>query len=221
MKTIRLKSAHCGFTLIELLVVIAIIAILAGLLFTAMGGMQQKAMKTRAKAELQTVALAIDAYRSKLGYYPPDNRNNYGVNTLFYELVGCTRVNNNATISTFTPLDGSPPVSSTALRAQTSNLIEGIGNSSTSSSSSDEGRVAQSFLKELKLTQYADSNGIRRLGVAIEGPNSAMVGNLLTPFRYNSSNPTNNPNSYDLWVDIIVGGKTNRISNWSATPQVL
>jgi prepilin-type N-terminal cleavage/methylation domain-containing protein len=213
MKTIRLKSAHRGFTLIELLVVIAIIAILAGLLFTAMGGMQQKAMKTRAKAELQKVAIAIDAYKSKLGYYPPDNALNYSFNSLFYELVGCTNNNNGAA---FYPLDGSPSVASGTLNAWTRSA--GVMNSAKSLASSDEGRVVQSFLKELKLTQYGDVNGIRRLGVALDGP--VMAGNV-TPFYYNSSNPTNNPNSYDLWVDIRVGGKTNRISNWSATPQIL
>jgi len=32
---------------------------------------------------------------------------------------------------------------------------------------------------------------------------------------YVSSSPTNNPNSYDLWVDVVMNGKTNRLSNWS------
>jgi prepilin-type N-terminal cleavage/methylation domain-containing protein len=212
MNTIRLRSAHRGFTLIELLVVIAIIAILAGLLLTAMPGLQQNAMKKRAKAELQLVAIAIDSYKSKLGYYPPDNAGNYSRNSLFYELVGCTRSINGLN---FSPLDGSPPVSDGVLFGQTGS--RGILNSSTTSSSSDEGRAAQSFLKELKLTQYGDVNGIRRLGITLDGP--VMAGNV-TPFYYNSSNPTNNPNSYDLWVDIRVGGKTNRISNWSTTPQI-
>jgi hypothetical protein len=37
----------------------------------------------------------------------------------------------------------------------------------------------------------------------------------MNPIRYNSSSPTNNPNSYDLWIDVVIDGKTNRISNWS------
>jgi hypothetical protein len=41
----------------------------------------------------------------------------------------------------------------------------------------------------------------------------------LNPIRYNSSSPVNNPKSYDLWVDIFVGGKTNRISNWNPQPE--
>jgi prepilin-type N-terminal cleavage/methylation domain-containing protein len=218
MKTIRLKAATRGFTLIELLVVISIIAILAGLLLTAGVGVQRNAAKKRAKAELVMVAIAIDSYKSKLGFYPPDNAGNYSLNTLFYELVGCTRVNNSATVSTFTPLDGSPFVTSGTLNAQTGGRVTGIQNSSASSSTSDEGRAAQTFLKELKLMQYADFGGIRRLGVALDGP---VMAGTVTPFYYNSSNPTNNPNSYDLWLDIRVGGKTNRISNWSAGPQQL
>ena len=43
----------------------------------------------------------------------------------------------------------------------------------------------------------------------------------LNPWRYVSNNPTNNPGAFDLWVDIVIDGKTNRISNWSTTPQVL
>jgi len=34
-------------------------------------------------------------------------------------------------------------------------------------------------------------------------------------WRYNSSSPTNNPSSFDLWVDVIINGQTNRFSNWS------
>ena len=38
----------------------------------------------------------------------------------------------------------------------------------------------------------------------------------LNPFRYVSSAPAHNRNSFDLWVDVVIGGQTNRISNWSA-----
>jgi hypothetical protein len=37
----------------------------------------------------------------------------------------------------------------------------------------------------------------------------------LNPWRYNSSNPTNNPGSYDLWIQLVIGGKSNLICNWS------
>ena len=40
----------------------------------------------------------------------------------------------------------------------------------------------------------------------------------INPWRYNSSNPRYNPKSFDLWIDVIAGGKTNRICNWSDKP---
>ena len=209
MKTSRTHPALRGFTLIELLVVIAIIAILAGLLLTAGAGIRNKMIKNRAQAELQQVALAINAYKSKLGYYPPDNRNNYAVNSLLYELIGCTNINNSA----FYPFNGFPSVSAGVLTAQTGGGITGIMNSMRGGTSPEDGGQAVIFLKDLKPANYADQGGLRRLGVQLDGPGNLMIGNI-NPFRYNSSNPTNNPTSFDLWVDIIVAGKTNRISNW-------
>jgi len=50
-------------------------------------------------------------------------------------------------------------------------------------------------------------------------PGSAQVDTNSTTWycawRYNSSSPTNNTSSFDLWIDIIINGKTNRFSNWS------
>jgi hypothetical protein len=40
-------------------------------------------------------------------------------------------------------------------------------------------------------------------------------------FRYVSSNPTNNPTTFDLWIDVLIAGKTNRISNWSKDPEIV
>ena len=69
------------------------------------------------------------------------------------------------------------------------------------------------------------------LGEPVDGPLMYTNASILTssnltvlrinPWRYNSSNPTNNVNSYDLWVDIIMKGKTNRYSNWSTKPQIV
>ena len=40
------------------------------------------------------------------------------------------------------------------------------------------------------------------------------------PWRY-TLNGTNNPGHYDLWVDIVQGGKTSRISNWNTKPEII
>jgi hypothetical protein len=57
----------------------------------------------------------------------------------------------------------------------------------------------------------------------VDGPftTNSIAGKAINPWRYVSSNPTNNTGSYDLWMDIKFGGKTNRISNWSPDPQVV
>ena len=57
-------------------------------------------------------------------------------------------------------------------------------------------------------------------------PGSAQIVNSPTApwycaWRYNSSSPTNNPASYDLWIDVIIDGKTNRFSNWSRNPVIV
>ena len=59
-----------AFTLIELLVVVAVIAVLAGITLAAMGGVQQKAARDRAKAEISAIANALEAYRSQNRQYP-------------------------------------------------------------------------------------------------------------------------------------------------------
>jgi hypothetical protein len=48
----------------------------------------------------------------------------------------------------------------------------------------------------------------------------AAAGFSGNPFRYVYPG-TNNPSSYDLWIDLSISGKTNRISNWTRQPQIL
>jgi prepilin-type N-terminal cleavage/methylation domain-containing protein len=59
-----------GFTLIELLTVIAIIAILMGLLFSAMGGVKDAGNKTKAKNDVTQIVTAVKAYYTEYGKYP-------------------------------------------------------------------------------------------------------------------------------------------------------
>ena len=41
----------------------------------------------------------------------------------------------------------------------------------------------------------------------------------LNPFRYVYPG-VNNPSSYDLWVQLVIGGKTNLVCNWSRQVQI-
>jgi prepilin-type N-terminal cleavage/methylation domain-containing protein/prepilin-type processing-associated H-X9-DG protein len=65
-----------GFTLIELLVVIAIIALLAALLLPVLSRIQEKALQTKCKANLDQVGKGLKIYQDDLGrrkLYPEDN----------------------------------------------------------------------------------------------------------------------------------------------------
>ena len=200
-----------GFTLIELLVVISIIAILAGLLLAIAGPAKQKMAIRRVEAERDQVQSAIEAYKSKLGHYPPDGANGVASSPLYYELVGCQLLSNGS----FAPMDGSPTVTPAQLTAAFGAGVTGIINSGPATAS-DDGSTAHRFLKGLKPAQYGTGpGGVRVLGVGVDGPATAFS---INPYRYKSSNPTNNVNTFDLWADITFGKKTNRISNWRTTP---
>ena len=70
MKRADVSAGPSGFTIIELLVVIAVIAVLAGLTLAAMGGINQRAARDRAKGEVSAIANAIQSYQVQHGFYP-------------------------------------------------------------------------------------------------------------------------------------------------------
>jgi len=59
-----------GFTLIELLIVIMIIAILAGLIVSAVGFAKRRAAIAKATSMVKTLSQALDLYKSDHGYLP-------------------------------------------------------------------------------------------------------------------------------------------------------
>jgi len=223
-----------AFTLIEVLVVIAVIGIIAALILPAAGGIKASMMRKKAQSELSQVVLAIEAYKDKYGHYPPDvpaaSPKWPWVNQLYYELMGTKLVNGE--IET---LDGSSRIADTdtAFSGVYGMLagrpaIRGFLNC-TRTANADDAPAAKTFLAQIKPTQYGETtpgSGIRLLTCSVQWPLNhtfqPVSGNHgLNPWRYVSSNPTNNPGAFDLWVDILVGGKTNRISNWSKSPQIV
>ncbi len=238
MKTPIFKPIHSGprvhraFTLIELLVVIGIITVLAALTFPAVKKVKESATRKKVKAELHQIIVAIDSYQAKLGFYPPDNPNNntnnystsYRTNQLYFELSGSSLV----LPDRLQTLDGSAEVSSSAV-----NSIFGVtGFMNFTKGTGDESLPAINFLKGFHPGQYGSVSAgppvspIRLLACSVAWPVSHAFQPVpanpgLNPWRYNSSSPINNPNSYDLWVDVFIGGKTNRISNWSEEPQIV
>jgi prepilin-type N-terminal cleavage/methylation domain-containing protein len=223
-----------AFTLIELLVVIAIMAILAAMIFPAMARMQRIKRIARAQVELAQVQSFIEAYKAKKGFYPPDSRSPInqeiaaGLNQLYYELDGTTFIGSD----TFADRDHSSP-------ALTTNMIKAFfgpgvaGFVNADRGSSEEGALAQKFLNNARpglVTAVTLSNETLKLTVSANilvctvpgiDPNKPALNNgspALNPWRYNSSLPTNNPSSYDLWADIVSGSEVIRICNWNSRP---
>ncbi len=90
-----------GFTLIEILVVIAIIAVLAGILLAALGGVQNAAKKTQTSSLMQSFARACDEFALDHGRYPGllpdsaiDGTNITSTQNALLELMGGARVVN-------------------------------------------------------------------------------------------------------------------------------
>ncbi len=211
-----LRTPHLnGFTLVELLVVIAIISLLAAMIIPITGAVKRNEIRSKARAELTQVQSAIENYKTKLGHYPPDNPGKPSTNQLLYELLGTT--NNNGT---FWTIDGSASIRQSDFATVYGPNVTGFAN--TSQGSTDEGRSGTSFLVGLKPAQIGEPNPAVPAKFLLSSMTWDRVGENwilgvpnLNPFCYVSSNPTNNPGSYDLWVDVIVGGKTNRICNWN------
>ena len=218
-----LRPRSSGFTLIELLVVIAVIALLAAMIMPITGAVSRNKIRSKARAELKQVETAIEVYKTKLGYYPPMDTNKIALNPLYYELIG-TKVDN---AGNFTTLDGNSQIP--ANRVITIFGISIAGFSNSTKGGGDEGQRAVNFLSRgLRPDQYLliknTNPNVLVLGSTLEGPlmhDGAQAGKKINPWCYNSVTPTNNPNSFDLWIDVKVGGKTNRICNWSDKPMVL
>ena len=218
----RLHARTTAFTLIELIVVISIMALLAALIIPVGGAIKKRRIISKTQVELRQIATGIEQYKAKHHVYPPDNPGNPLplLNQLYYELMGTT-LNNNL----YTLKDGSGSLNVTALpNAFGTANVAGFVNC-TKGAGGDEGTIAESFLKSgLKPNQYVDAtngNGtpVKILVASVGLPVPPITGP--NPWRYVSTNPTNNPRSYDLWVDIVIGNKTNRICNWSDKQIVL
>lgn len=77
--SVSVPSAYRGFTLVELLTVIAIIGILSAITFGVVKGVNERAAIGQAKAELGTIAQALESYKRQYGDYPQTGR--YSSNT--------------------------------------------------------------------------------------------------------------------------------------------
>jgi hypothetical protein len=191
------------------------------LVFPAIKMAKEKGLRAKAQTELKQIETAIDSYKAKYGHYPPDNPGIPALNQLFYELHGTTNMNG----TVFQTLDRREQIPVASVSTVFGAGVAGFVNCSRAGN--DELAAGMNFLPGLKAGQYGFASNSVRFAVLTTsvpwpknlGPVIAGWPDELNPIRYNSSSPTNNPKSYDLWVNIFVGGKTNRISNWSAQPE--
>jgi type II secretory pathway pseudopilin PulG len=221
--------------MIELLVVMAIIAVIASLILPVTRSLKKRRMLSIAQAQLGQVQTAIESYKSKIGFYPPDNPSNPALNPLYFELVGTVLENN-----TYQTLDGSGQIPAGSVPGTFG--VSGFVNSGTSLRGTDEKPGPQNFLNDLRPDQvgrfvYGGSaynsvlvcsvpwpSGTLPNGLTtpiISSPPAASQPPVLNPWRYISTNPTNNVGRFDLWVDLVIGSDVYRVSNWRTAPQTL
>jgi prepilin-type N-terminal cleavage/methylation domain-containing protein len=218
---------HClAFTLIELLVVISIIALLASLIVPLAGYAGRNNKRSRVRAELNQVITAIEAYKAHFGYYPPDNVApsskivNPVTNQLFYELTG---VIVDESKGMFHARDRQQNISSGAVMQYFNR--DGFENAGPNP------KEIKSFIS-LKASQRraisSPSPGpeIEVLAVSVDWPpddpnftpfkySTDRQIRRVNPWRYVRTNPTNNPDGFDLWAEFVESGKIKVICNWS------
>ncbi len=212
-----------AFTLIELLVVISIIGVLAGFTIPVLKTVKAAQYKKVARGELELIETALENYKAKYGAYPPGNQNLNSVYTsandrsqfsqLYYELSGTTMSGAN-----FVTLDGS----ATIAIADVTKAYGVGGFVNCTKGSGEDAAAAKNFLSGLsakQLNYYITNNTVQTtmLITSVGGPDDSykpLKASGLNPFRYVYPG-VNNPNGYDLWVQLVINGQTNLICNWS------
>ncbi len=185
MKT-TIKSA---FTLIELLVVISIIAVLAAFTVPVIKGVKRSAYLMVTKTEMAKIETALDYYKSKHGIYPPSGTNCLST-PLYMELCGTKATGMNAYA---------------LLTGEAANPILG-GFINCTRDNGEDYPPANDCLKAISSKQvwHTDTNTFLLI--------SSIQGLGTNIWRYETPKDSD---TYRLWIQLVINGKTNLVSNWS------
>lgn len=213
-KRVRLEKS--GFSLIELLVVISIIGVIAGMVVGLTGLAGEKMRLARVRTELNALVMAIESFKAKYGFYPPDSAGiqwttDYALaSPLYYELSGCVIMDKNF----------AEPFFQTQLNSSEVTTLFGRKGFVNASPARNEVR---NFIPHIKTNQVLSvtvsalgQKPVYLLSVPVKGPANVFDATGRKNFwHYRSSQPTNNPGTFDLWAEIVIGKKTQVIGNWN------
>lgn len=223
------RKAAAAFTLIEMLAVIAIIAVLASLVVGLTSRASRASRDAKLKVMRDQLVTAIEDYKSQYGFYPPDNRGDYPMgainsvtNPLYYELTGTIVDNQNRLF--FTP-DRSETITADAVTQFFG--VEGFVNTvpSTGDLAADSRKVRKFIeLKSEQFGELSENPDVEVLTAPVRwplnppeaiGPGPVANRPGLNPWRYVSTNPTNNPGRFDLWAEFVDGRRVKIVCNWN------
>jgi prepilin-type N-terminal cleavage/methylation domain-containing protein len=214
-----------AFTLIELLAVITIIGVLAAFTIPVLSSVKRQQYIKNAQAEMEQLKTAIQRYHDTYGFYPPANPNSPKFSPLYFELLGTT-----TNVGSYQTLDGSASIAIAALAATSTSPLGVGGFINCTKGSGEDASAAKNFLPNLKQKQFGLNitnlidvlHPVALLLGSVGGPDAGyqpLGASDLNPWRYVCPG-TNNPSSYDLWIQLSIGGKTNLICNWSKQVQI-